>query len=46
MALVYFQPENVKAKGTVRPVTRHEVPEGEYNYSSTLPLILVLDGGG
>ena len=36
----------VKCKGTVRPITGHEGPEGEKRYSSTLSLTLALDGGG
>ena len=35
-----------KGKRKVRPRTGHEGPEGEYRYSSTLSLTLVLDGGG
>ena len=35
-----------KGKGTVHPRTGHEGPEGEYIYSSTLSLTLVLDGVG
>jgi hypothetical protein len=33
-------------KGKFHPVTGHEVPEGEYRYSSTLSLTLALDGVG
>jgi hypothetical protein len=33
-------------KGTVLPRTGHEGPEGEWRYSSTLSLTLVLDEGG
>jgi hypothetical protein len=33
-------------KGKVHPRTGHEGPEGEYRYTSTLSLTLVLDGGG
>ena len=36
----------VKGKGKVLPRTGHECPEGEQMYSSTLPLISVLDGSG
>jgi hypothetical protein len=35
-----------KGKGKVDPRTFHEGPEGEQRYSSTLPLISTLDGGG
>ena len=36
----------IKVKGKVHPRTGHEGPEEEQRYSSTLSLILVLDGGG
>jgi hypothetical protein len=36
--------EFIKGKG--HPVTGHEVPEGEYRYSSTLSLTSALDGVG
>jgi hypothetical protein len=35
-----------KGKGKVHPRTGHEGPQGEKGYSSTLPLISALDGGG
>jgi len=35
-----------KSKGKFPPRTGHEGPEWEHRYSSTLPLTLVLDGGG
>jgi len=33
-------------KGKVQPRTGHQGPEGEYRYSSTLPLTSALDEGG
>jgi hypothetical protein len=33
-------------RAAVHPVTDHEVPEGEYGYSSTLSLTSALDGFG
>ena len=35
-----------KGKGQVHPRTGHEGTEGEYRYSSILPLTSALDGGG
>jgi hypothetical protein len=34
-----------KGKGNVHPITGHEVPEGEWRYTSTLSLISALDWG-
>jgi hypothetical protein len=38
--------EHCKGKGTVRPITGHESPEGEYRYSSALSLTSAVDEGG
>ena len=35
-----------KGKGTIHPRTGHEIPEGEYMYSSTLSLPSALGGVG
>ena len=35
-----------KGEGKILPRTRHEVPEGEQTYSSTLPSTSALDVGG
>jgi len=35
-----------KGKGNVYPITGNESPEGDYSYSCTLSLTLVLDRGG
>ena len=36
----------IKVKGTVRPITRHEGPEGAYTHGATLSLTSALDEGG
>ena len=41
-----FLDQHSKRKGKVYPRTRHEDPEGEQRYSSTLSLISGLDGVG
>jgi hypothetical protein len=35
---------SVNGKSKVHPITGHEVPVGEYSYSTTLSLTLALDG--
>jgi hypothetical protein len=37
---------DLRGKGKVHPRTGHEGPEGEWTYSSTLSLMLVLERGG
>jgi len=41
-----FAPYEGKFKGEIHPKTGHIGPEGEYRYNCTLPLTLVLEGGG
>ena len=42
--MVWFY--GLKGKGKVLPRTRHEGPEREQMYSSTVPSTAALDGGG
>jgi hypothetical protein len=42
----YFGLPRGKGKGKFHPITCHEVPEGEYSFSSTLSLTSALDEDG
>jgi hypothetical protein len=43
---IYIYTRVGKCKGKGHPITVHEGPQGEYRYSSTLPLTSMLDGVG